>query len=218
VATLVGLEEDQASIWQIYSESVKPFKLIQAGDEYGFYESIVDTLRPIIRQGVRSVLVAAPDEKDYEGFMNHIRKHHGWLLKGGSLNTATFEHVPKPAADANQVRDLIKSRSFKEKLTEVSQEDIGQVVDVLEEHLNDPEGIETLLFTLREAEDAVHGDEKSPEYILVTELFRARNRRRTDRLLQVAANKGVKTRIIKPDTPAGARISQFGGLVCLLRE
>lgn len=218
MATLVGLEEDQASIWQIYSESVKPFKLIQAGDEYGFYESIVDTLRPIIRQGVRSVLVAASDEKDYEGFTNHIRKHHGWLLKGGSLNTATFEHVPKPAADANQVRDLIKSRSFKEKLTEVSQEDIGQVVDVLEEHLNDPEGIETLLFTLREAEDAVHGDEKSPEYILVTELFRARNRRRTDRLLQVAANKGVKTRIIKPDTPAGARISQFGGLVCLLRE
>jgi len=218
MATLVGLEGDQASVWQIYSESVKPFKLIRAGDEYGFYESIVDTLRPIIRQGVRSVLIAAPDEKDYENFTSHIRKHHGWLLKGGSLNTATLEHIPKPATDANQVRDLIKSRSFKEKLAEVSQEDIGQVVDVLEERLNDPEGIETLLFTLREAEDAVHGDEKSPEYILVTEPFRARNGLRTDRLLQVAANKGVKTRIIKHNTPAGARIAQFGGLVCMLRE
>ena len=93
-----------------------------------------------------------------------------------------------------------------------------QEMGVLEKHLNDPGGIETLLFTLKEVEGAVYGGEKSPEYVLVTEVFRSRNRRRIDRLLQMAANKNIKTRIVKPDTPVGARLAQFGGLVCMLRE
>ena len=86
------------------------------------------------------------------------------------------------------------------------------------ERLNDPEGIEALLFTLEEVENAVYGNVRSPEYILVTELFRSKNRRRTQRLLQVATNKNIRTAIIKPNTPAGARMAQFGGLVCMLRE
>ena len=89
---------------------------------------------------------------------------------------------------------------------------------VLEKRLNDPEGIETLLFTLKEVENAVYGGEESPEYVLVTEVFRSRNRRRVDRLLQVAGNKGVRTRIVRADTSAGVRMTQFGGLVCMLGE
>jgi stalled ribosome rescue protein Dom34 len=217
VATLVGLGGEQASIWQIYSESVKPFKLIQGGDEYGFYESLVDALRPIIRQGVRGILVAAPDEKDYEGFMNHIRKHHGWLLKGGP-NTVTFEHLPMPATDADQVRGLVKSPGFRERLSEVYEADIRKVMGILEKRLNDPGGIETLLFTLEEVEGAVYGDEGDLEYVLVTETFMSRHGQRVQRLLQVAINKGLKTKIVEDETPAGSRMTQFGGLVCMLRE
>lgn len=217
-AILIGLEKGQAFVWDVYSESVKPGKRIRGDDEYNFYESIVDVLRPRIEDGVKGVLIAAPDEKDHQGFMNHIKRHQGWLLGGWSLNTVTFEHVPASALNADQVRDLVKTRGFKEKLAEVTGGDIRRVMNVLEKRLNDPEGIEALLFTLEEVENAVYGNERSPEYILVTELFRSKNRRRTQRLLQVAANKNVRTVIIKPDTPAGARITQFGGLVCMLRE
>jgi len=217
VAILIGLGGNQAFVWNIYSESVKPGKQIQGDDEYNFYESIVDVLRPRIKNGIKSILIAATDGKDYENFMYHIRKHQSWLFKGWSLNTVTFEHIPEPAMNADQVRDLVKTHGFKEKLNEVYQGDIQQVMNVLEKRLNDPEGIGTLFFTLKEVENAVYGNEKSPEYILVTELFRSKNRRRTSRLLQIAANKNVKTRIIKPDTPAGARIAQFGGLVCMLK-
>jgi len=217
-AILIGLEGDQAIVWDVYSESVKLGKRIRGDDEYSFYESIVDVLRPRIEDGVKGMLIAAPDEKDYQGFMNHITKHQGWLLGGWSLNTVTFEHVPASAMNADQVRDLVKTHGFKEKLAEVTGGDIRRVMSVLERRLNDPEGIEALLFTLEEVENAVYGNERSPEYILVTELFRFKNRRRTQRLLQVAANKNVRTVIIKPDTPAGARITQFGGLVCMLRE
>jgi stalled ribosome rescue protein Dom34 len=213
---LIGLEGDRASTWDIYSESVKSGAQIQGEDEYNFYESIVDALRPSIKEGVKSILIAAPNEKDYRAFMDHIRKHQGWLLGGWSLNTATFTHIREPAMSARQVRELVGTRGFREKLTEASQGDIQQVMGVLEKRLNDPEGIETVLFTLKEVEEAVYGNGETPEYILVTELFLSRNRRRTTRLLQVAANRDVRTRIIGPDTPAGARIAQFGGLVCML--
>jgi stalled ribosome rescue protein Dom34 len=217
LAVLIGLEGGQAFVWSVFSESVKPGERVLGDNEYNFYESVVDMLRPFIRQGVKSVLIAAPDEKDYKRFMNHVSEHQGWLLNGG-LNSVVFEHLPKPAMNADQVRGLVKSHGFREKLSEVYEGDIRQVMGALEKHLNDPEGIETLLFTLREAEDALYRDEKNPRYILVTEHFRSQNRQRTDRLLQVAANKGVKTRIIKPNTPTGGRIAQFGGLICLLSE
>jgi len=36
---------------------------------------------------------------------------------------------------------------------------------------------------------------------------------RIHRLLQISANKKAKTRIIDAETPAGKRITQFGGLI-----
>ena len=217
-AVLIGLEGSQAATWNIFSESVTPGERIQNDDEYSFYESIVDLLRPSLKQGTKSVLVATDDERAYRRFLGHIEKHQSWLLKGWGLNTATFEHVSEPAMNIEQVRRLVKAHGFVEKLSEVTQGDIGQVMSVLEKRLNDPQGIETVLFSLNEVEDAVYGSGESPEYILVTELFRSRRRRRTDRLLQVAANKKVRTRIIETDTQAGTRLSQFGGLVCMLRQ
>ena len=218
MAMLVGLEGGQAFTWDIYSESVKPGERIRGDDEYNFYEGIVDVLRPGIREGVKTILVAAPDGRDYERFMGHIGKHQGWLLRGWSLNTVTFERIPEPAMSIDQVRDLVKSHGFKGRLSDATRGDIRRVMGVLEKRLSDPEGIETLLFALGDVEDAVYGGERSPEYILVTEVFRSRNRRRADRLLQVAANKGVRTRVVRADTSAGARVTQFGGLVCMLRE
>jgi stalled ribosome rescue protein Dom34 len=218
LAVLVGLEGDRGAIWNIYSESVRPGDRIQGDDEYSFYESIVDLLRPSLKQGTKSILIATDDEREYRRFLEHIEKHQSWLLKGWGLNTATFEHISEPAMDIEQVRRLVKAHGFREKLSEVTQGGIDQVMGVLERRLNDPEGIETVLFTLREVEDAVYGSGESPEYILVTELFRSRHRRRIDRLLQIAANKKVRTRIIQTDIQAGVRLSQFGGLVCMLRE
>lgn len=217
-AILIGLEMNQAVTWNIYSESVKTGERMQGDNEYNFFESIVDVLRQKVKQGIKSVLIAAPDEKDYRNFMDHIRKHQSWLLNGWSLNIVTFKRIEEPAMTANQVRSLVKAHGFKEKLTETNHEDLLQVMSALEKRLSSPEGIETVLFTLKEIEDAVYSDEMKPEYILVTEPFRSRKRRRTQRLRQVAANKNIKTRIIKPDTPAGARITQFGGIICILRE
>lgn len=218
MAVLIGLEGREAATWIIYSESAKPGVRIRGESEYDFYESIVDALHPSVRQGIKSILVAAPSEKEYSSFMDHIRKHQGWMLGGWSLNTVSFTHIPEPAMRGDQVRELVKAHDFVERLADVTQGDIRQVMDVLERRLSDPEGIETVLFTLREVEDSVYGDERRPEYILVTDAFSSRNRRRMQRLLQIATNKNIGTRIIEAGSPAGFRITQFGGLVCMLRE
>jgi stalled ribosome rescue protein Dom34 len=218
LAVLVGLEGGQAYTWNIYSQAVRPGERIQGDIGYNFYEAVIDALRPSFKQGIKSILIAAPDEKDYGRFMDHIRKHQGWLLGGWRLNTVTFNRIPERATDSEEVRALVRSRSFMVRLTETTGSDTRQVMDALESRLNDSEGIDTLRFTLNEVEDAVYGEGRPPEYILATEKFLSQHGRRTQRLLQVAANRNVKTNIIGAGTPAEARIAQLGGLVCILRE
>ena len=217
VAVLIGLDGKKAYTWNVFSESVRMGEIIEDESEYGFYESIVDLLRPSMKQGLKTILVATPFEKEYKRFMEHIKKHQGWMLKGYSLNIVTFEYLSEEATELLAVQELVRRRDFRSKLTEVSSGDIKQVMNHLEKLLNDPKGIETLLFTLREVEDAVYGD-ASVEYILITESLNRRFGRRTNRLLQIANNKNIKTRIIERGSPAEARIVQLSGLVCILKE
>lgn len=217
MAVLIGLERNQAFIWNVYSESARAGKQLRGDDEYNFFESIVEELRPSIRQGIKSVLIAAPDKEDYMNYMRHIQKHQSWLFNR-SPNTTTFGHIPERAMNADQVRELVKSPVFKKKLAEVYEEDLRQVMDLLKKRLNDRHGIETLLFALNEVENAIYGNERNVEYILVSDVFRHQNWERINRLLQIAANKDVRTKIIMLNTPLAARISQFGGLICILRQ
>jgi stalled ribosome rescue protein Dom34 len=58
-----------------------------------------------------------------------------------------------------------------------------------------------------------------PEYLLLTDnyLSGSRQRNRVYRLLQIAKNRSVKTRIINAESTAGIRLTQLGGLVCLTK-
>ncbi|MCW4049949.1 MAG: hypothetical protein NWE89_09470 [Candidatus Bathyarchaeota archaeon] len=217
-AILIGLDDKQARLWEVYSKSVKPStELSTTGSSYNFFEAIVDKIRPAVKQGVKTVMIASGDEDHYKAFMTHVRKHQSWLLKGYELNIVTFQFFNEPASDIEDVRRLVAASDFKTRLRDASQGDVAKVMEVLEKRLNSSEGIDTLLFTLNEVEDAVYGN-GNVEYILITEEFQYRHRRRTQKLLQVAANKGIKTRIVKLNTSPGARLTQFGGLVCLLKD
>jgi len=217
-AILIGLDGNRAITWMIFSESIRLGKNLTGEGDFTFYESLIDTLRPALKEGIKTILIAATDEKNYEDFINHVKKHQNWLLNGWSLNTVAFEHIPGSAMNITQVRDLVTKHGFREKFQETHTEGIQQVINLLEKRLNDPRGIETLYFSLNEVEQVVYGEKPTPEYILVTDQFRDKNRRRVQRLFQIANNKNVKTRIVKKETQAGIRITQLGGLVCLTRK
>jgi hypothetical protein len=218
VAVLVGLEKGEAHIWDVYSESVKPGPQIASnGTDYSFHEAILDQLRPRLKEGVKTVLVATEDRGLYNAFMGHVGRHHGWLLRGWELNTVTLIHIQGNARTAEDVRTLAASDEFRSRLSEASEGDLDKVMGVLEKRLNTSEGIDTLMLSLDDVEAGVDGEE-SPEYILVTDEFTRRHRGRTQRLLQVAQNRGVKTRIVPTGSRHASRLVQLGGIVGMASE
>ena len=218
VAVLVGLEKGEAHVWDVYSESVKPGSQITlSGTDYSFYEAIVDHLRPRLKEGVKTVLVATEDRGLYNAFMGHVGRHHGWLLRGWELNTVTLAHIQGNARTAEEVKTLTASDEFRSRLSEASEGDLDKVMGVLEKRLNTSEGIDTLMLSLDDVEAEVYGEE-SPEYILVTDEFTRRHRGRAQRLLQVAQNRGVKTRTVPTGSRHASRLEQLGGIVGMASE
>jgi stalled ribosome rescue protein Dom34 len=217
VAVLVGLENKRAIFWNIFSNSVKAGEVKKwVYNEYNFFEALVDELRPSIKQGVKTVLLASKDKKKYDGFIGHVEKHQGWMLKGYELNRVSFQYVEGSARDVDAVMELVNASGFSDKIRQAGEGDMKLVMSVLEKRLSSRDGIETLMFSLNEAEEAVYGG-KEVEYIITSQIFQERHRRRIQRLFQVAENKGVKTRVLSPDSPHIGRVAQFGGLICLLR-
>ena len=207
-----------ATLWNIYSQSIKPDTIIKRDSTpYNFYEEIINQLRPSIKQGVKTIIIASTNEKNYEAFHKHIEKHQRWLIGGYELNQVTLEYVKGSAKDLDTVLELIEESSLQATIREASQEDINRVMRVLEKRLSTPRGIDTLLFTLTEIEMAIEDEESNPEYVLLTNEFQRNHRRRTQRLLQIAQNKRVKSMIVDARSPMGMRLTQFGGLICMMR-
>lgn len=217
VAVLVGLENKRTIFWNVFSNSIKTGAVkVWVDNEYNFFEDIVDELRPSIKQGIKTVLLASEDKKKYDGFIGHIEKHQSWMLKGYELNRVSFQYVKGSARDADAVTELVNASGFSDKIRQAGEGDMKLVMSVLEKRLSSKDGIETLMFSLDEVKDAVYGG-VAVEYIITSQRFQERHRRRIQRLFQVAENKGVKMRVLSPDSPHIGRVAQFGGFICLLR-
>jgi stalled ribosome rescue protein Dom34 len=80
-----------------------------------------------------------------------------------------------------------------------------------------------VFFSLEEAENLILKRYKpgrpKPEYLLLTDKYLAdtHQKNRLHRLMQIAANKQVKTRIVNAESPAGLRLTQLGGIVCIAK-
>lgn len=214
---MVGLENKKSFFWNVFSNSVKQGSIkVWNDNEYNFFESMVDELRPSIKQGVKTVLLASEDRKKYDGFLGHIQKHQGWMLKGYELNRVSFQFIEGSAKDIDAVTELVNRSGFKDSIRKAGEGDMELVIGVLEKRLASRDGIETLRFSLNEVEDAIY-NKVDAEYLLISQRFQEQHRRRIQRLTQIAENNGVKTRIIPPNSKYIGRVAQFGGMILLLR-
>jgi len=227
VAILIGIENDHAALWQVFSKVAKhQAKTVLNGDRkdskalYNFHESIVNALRPTLKEGVRSIIIAASAKTNYaQDFLNHIRAHHTWLLQGP--NKATFSPITGSASTPPQVAALTKTALFKQLINETTAEETENLLEILEKRLNETDNL--VLFSLEEAENLIlckqAPGKPKPEYLLLTDnyLSSSRQKNRVHRLLQIATNRNVKTRIINAESTAGIRLTQLGGLVCLAK-
>ena len=229
VAVLVGLKEDQAVLWKVYTHIVKPEKTLPLNGYrndpkavYNFHEAIVNALRPAMKEGVKSIVLASPARTNFAAdFLRHIKEHHSWLTSGSSK--ATFAEMTGYATTIHEVTVLTRTPEFKRIIGETTTEETENLLELLEKRLNAQSQEPLVLYSLEESEDKILGSwivgKPKPEYLLVTDtyLLGSRQKNRLQKLSQIAMNRGVKTRVVNSKTAAGKRISQFGGLVCILK-
>jgi stalled ribosome rescue protein Dom34 len=225
VAILIGVEADHATIWQIYSQVAKPQQTIPLNDRraqkalYNFHETIINALRPTLKEGVRSLIIASPPRTSFaQELQEHISGHHSWLFSGN--NKATISLIASSASTPPQIAALTQKSAFKELIQENAQQENENLLEVLEKRLNAPDRL--VLFSLEEAESLILNPQGKlqPEYLLLTDDYLAgcRQKNRLHRLMQIAQNKKIKTRVINAESNAGARMTQLGGIVCLAQK
>ena len=229
VALLIGLGPNLAVLWKVFTNVVKLERTIDfsgsGGDAkavYNFYEAIINAIRPTIREGTKSVIVASPPRTSFSSeFLSHVQGHHSWLTQGGER--ATFAEITGPAITLHDVTLLTRTVEFQNTVGETTLQETENLLELLEKNLNASTPESLVLYSLEEIEDKIFGawlpGKVKPDYLLLTDkyLAGARQRGRLQRLIQVAANRKVKSRIVKADSPAGKRIMQLGGLVCILK-
>jgi stalled ribosome rescue protein Dom34 len=225
VALIVGLESDHAVLWQVFSHVVKKHSALKLlgrrSDErarYNFHESIINALKPVFHEGVKSVMLVTPPRTDYAaGFLNHVRKHHSYLVSPGGLSSASFAELTGSADTPDKVNQLKKTEAFQKLISETTSGEADQAIDVLEKCLSSDHAV--VKYALKEIEDTIYGSNRRSssgiEYLVLTDKLLAdtADKSRLHRLLQIATNKNVRTRIVNAETPAGLRIGQLGGAV-----
>ncbi len=228
VAMLIGVEDGHAALWQIYSQVAKSQQTIPLNGErrdqkalYNFHETIINALRPTLKEGVRSVIIASPPRTSYaQDLQSHITSHHSWLLSG--TNKTTISIIAGSADTPPQVAVLTQKPAFKQLIQENAAEETENLLETLEKRLNSAGNL--VLFSLQEAENLILNvqapGKPQPEYLLLTDDYLAGNRQkyRVNRVMQIAQNKKIKTRVISAESNAGARLTQLGGIVCLLKQ
>ncbi|MCW4009643.1 MAG: hypothetical protein NWF05_03365 [Candidatus Bathyarchaeota archaeon] len=230
VAVLVGLNENQTALWKVYSQVVKPEKTVHLNgyrsDQkalYNFHESIINAIRPAIKEGVKSIVLASPPRTNYAAeFIRHVREHHTWLSQGQSK--ASFAEIGGAAITKHDVTTLTRTPEFRKIVGETAMEETENLLELLEKRLNLPSQEPLVLYSMEEIEDKILGSwiigKPKPEYLLVTDTFLSgsRQRNRLQRLMQIATNKGVKTRVVNSKSAAGKRLLQLGGVVSILKS
>lgn len=226
VAILLGLEEDTAVLWKVFSNVVKPQTTLRINGArndpkvlYNFHESIINALRPTLKEGVRSIILASPARTNLnQEFINHVYEHHKWLTQGP--NTAAYSKITGSASTPSQVAALTRAPIFQQIICETTAEETENLIEILEKRLN-TDNKNLVLYSLEEAENLILKRHKpgrpKPEYLMLTDRYLADNREksRLHRLIQIAENRNIRTRIINAESPAGVRLTQLGGFICL---
>lgn len=239
VGVIVGFEPMGAFIWKIFSERPvlaervnlgRKFKNADRNQLYKFYEDLIRALRPLLKAGLRSILLLSPPKTTYTaGFMNHIKHHHHWLLREKHPHSATFRELSWSATTKDAVSVFMQSEEYREAVGSATSAETDQLIAQMEARLNDPNS-GLVLYSLKDIEKLVFagGTRKKkfkplkllPEYIMLTAdyLESSQQKSRIQRLLQIAKNREIKSKIIEDDeSSAGIRVTQLGGIVCFLR-
>lgn len=230
VAILIGFHHKQVDLWQIFSERIQLLETLKIGNRKTkdnkriseFHESIIDVLRPLMKEGIRSIIISSLVKTNYaELFLEHVNKHHAWLVQTKATNTASFGVLEGPARSKDDIIELIETKKYDEIMGITIAKEADKIINVLEKRLNDDVDGEYIIFSLKDIEDIMYSrwepDDLKPEYLLLTDKYleSSKQKNQLNKLMQIAKNRKVKVKVInEEETNAGARVAQLGGIVC----
>jgi stalled ribosome rescue protein Dom34 len=234
VAILIGLHDNNAVFWRIFSETIRVHIQVNRGRKrrnqdkkqlFHFHEKIVNTLRPLIQEGIRSVILLSPPKEEYsDEFLNHVKKHHSWLSKKGDKQVVFSKITGNQARTQKDVCYLKTQEFFKDIVDETSNQEGLLILEELMEIINKNEKFSKILYTWREIDYELRHIKRNPNlpkpnYIILTEeyLKNPKNRNKIHQILQIAKNLEIKTKIVNQESESGAIVEGFGGLVCYFR-
>ncbi len=165
----MGFENDHAVLWHVFSHVAKLHLTLKLSgkrtDErvlYSFHESVVDALRPTLNEGIRSIVVTAPMKTTYaEDFLDHVRRHHAYLIQSKSANRATFAQLVGSADQPHKVAELVKTKEFHKLIAETTSDEVDLIVDALEKRLRSVNSDSAVLFSLKEIEDRIYDQKRT---------------------------------------------------------
>ncbi|MGV9172535.1 MAG: hypothetical protein ACOC44_15330 [Promethearchaeia archaeon] len=232
VAVLVGFDEQTIHFWQVYSQRIKLHKRMKLPrkwkncdekQEYRYHENIINVLRPLIYEGVKSILLVDLPKKNYSShFLEHIKKHHRWLTRSKRKNQVSFGQIKGKASRAKEVRWLVEQEETSKVLRSITQKEGDLLIAQLEKTLNTEKYKQKVFYGLKELEDLIYSGGKKDtsvtekvDYLVMTDTYLNKHKQkgRIYRLKQIAENKGIITKIIPEESPAGSRIQEFEGIL-----
>ncbi|TKJ19171.1 MAG: hypothetical protein CEE42_15870 [Promethearchaeota archaeon Loki_b31] len=232
VALLIGFDEKEIHMWKVYSHSLRVYKTIKLirkwkylDDKqiYNLLEELVNIIRLVIRDGLKSILLASSQKKDYSTiFLDHINKHHQWLVRSKGYNRVSFGEIVGTANTLESANFLISQEKSLHIIHETTSDEINLLVKQLEKIINIGDPNRLLLYNLEDIEAFIYeGGKKDKtaaeklDFLIVTEDFinNHKNKHRIHRLIQIANNKGIITKTISIENPAVNRFNQFGGIL-----
>ncbi len=224
VAVLIGFDRDRAVLWRVYSQVVKAHSTIQAPrggkrEIYNFHEAVVDAMRPILKEGVGSVVVAAPARTSYvKVFLDHVTKHQPWMTRG--TGSATFTGIVGSATTQEEVTALVRTGEVQRAIGASAADEADRIKSLLESRLAQDDA-SPILYSLYEIEGLIFDlrvkGRPEPEHLILTDRFLAAHRRRAQRLMEASRSRGVRAYVVGVKTAAGQRVEQLGGMVLLTR-
>jgi stalled ribosome rescue protein Dom34 len=224
VAVLIGFDRSRAVLWRVFSQVVKPHSTIEAPrggkrERYNYHEAVVNALRPILKEGVGSVVVVAPARTSYvKEFLDHVAKHQPWMTRGAG--SATFTGIVGSATTQEEVSALVRTGEVQRAIGTSAEGEADRIKGLLESRLAQDDA-SPILYSLYEIEELIFGQRvkgrPAPEHLILTDRFLAAHRRRAQRLMEASRSRGTRAYVIGVKTAAGQRVEQLGGMVLLTR-
>lgn len=232
VALLIGFDEKEIHTWKVYSHSLRFYKTIKLTRKWKYLddkqiyhslEELVNLIRHVIRDGLKSILLASSQKNNYSTlFLDHINKHHQWLVRSKGYNGVSFGEIVGNANTLEGAKFLISQEKSLDIISETTSDEINLLVKQLNKIINVGDPNKLLLYNLEDIEAFIYGrgnkDKSAAEkldFLIVTENFinGHKSKNRIHRLIQIANNKGIITKTISIENPAADRFDQFGGIL-----